>query len=63
MSLKKYGLLHKIRHAQMASLLFALAYFGDRDCADNLTWLVVRPTGVGGRVFGQYMWRRTVFSF
>jgi hypothetical protein len=63
MSLKKYGLLQKIRHAQMASLLFALAYFGDRDCADNLTGIVVRPAGVGGCVFGQYRGRRTVFSF
>ena len=59
---KKYGLLQKIRHAQMASLLRALAYFGDRDCADNFTWLVVWPAGVGGRVFGQYMWRRAVLA-
>jgi hypothetical protein len=46
----------------MASLLRALAYFGDRDCADNFAWIVVRPAGMGGRVFGQYRRRRTVFS-
>lgn len=46
----------------MASLLFALAYFGDRDCADNFTGIVVWPAGMGGRVFGQYMWRRAVLA-
>lgn len=46
----------------MASLLFALAYFGDRDCADNFTGIVVWPAGVGGCVFGQYRGRGIVLA-